>query len=231
MNRHSECGNVVFYIFLAIAMLAALSYAVSQSSRGTAKTATDEQNRMRATELIDYGDTVAKAVQTLRLRGTTLATLRFSNAALPNADYGAQNPANALNEVFNSEGGGVVYHQASIDSITTAAEDYKFIGSNEVKGIGTTCGAAACSDLLLLIAHIKPDVCMTINTYNGIDNPSNAPPVDTAIDTAGTFQGTMTYVDTIGDEVSSAAIYGKLAGCFKSTADGVNYFFRVLWQQ
>ncbi len=221
----------MFYIFLAVALFGGLSYAVSQSGRGSAKTATDEQAKMRATEIVDYSDTVAKAVQSLRLRGTTLATLRFSHADLSSTDYGAPDPANALNEVFNSEGGGVVYHSAAPEAITAAAEDYKFIGSNAVKDVGTTCTTAACSDLLLMIGNIRTVICVAINNFVDVGNPGGAPPVDSAIDLAGTFKGTMGYVNTIGDESSSAALKGKSTGCFKNTADGANYFYRVLWAQ
>lgn len=231
MTPDTQRGNVFFYIFLAIALFGALGFAVSQGGRGSVQGATSEQNRLRATEIIDYADTVSKAVGILRLRGTTLATLRFSNDTLAAGDYGAPDPANALNEVFNGEGGGVIYRPGSADAISVAAEDYKFLSGNAVKGVGTTCTTATCSDIIMVLGHVKQEVCMTINALGGVDNPSGTPPEDSALDLTDTFKGTMAYAQTIGDEAGSAALDKKLYGCFKNSADGALYFYRVLWWQ
>lgn len=232
MMRHSERGNVLFYIFLAVALFGALSFAVSQSGRESGQTAATEKDRLRATEIIDYGDSVAKSVGILRLRGTTLATLRFSDPALSAVNYGAPNPANATNEVFNIEGGGINYRPAGSDTVTTStAEDYQFLSGNAVKGIGATCAAATCSDLMIVLANVKTTICLEINTLAGIPNPSGAPPIDSQLDTTHFFQGAMTYSQTIGDEATSIGLAGQLYGCFLNNNDLKNYFYRVLWLQ
>src|SRR5688500_16139778 len=117
--REHESGNVFFYIFICIALLAALSYAVAQGSRSSVTTLTDDRRQLVATEIIGYGDIVSKAVTQLRLRGTQVDQLSFANTVLPSADYGDYDcidppdtcPAGTgpQHEVFNPAGGAVVY--------------------------------------------------------------------------------------------------------------------------
>ena len=218
--RRGEHGNVVFYIFLAVALFGALSFAVSQSGRESGDSAVLEQNRLRATEIIDYTDTVAKAVGMIRLRGTRLTALRFSSNGTTE------------NDVFSPDGGAVNYHRASGDAITTTTpEDFQFVTGNAVENIGSTCTMDTCTELLMVLGQVKPGVCTAINKLGGINPPDFVPPQDTSIDLTHPFTGTLNYTAKLGDEASSASLSGQMFGCFLNGDDSANYYYRVLWVQ
>ena len=107
--RHSENGSAIFYIFIAVAMLAALSFAVAQSSRSTGKSLTEDRAKLAASEVISYGDTIAKAVGQIRLRGMQDYAMRFSHSNA-NATYGIYDTEPRA-EIFNPQGGGVIYRR------------------------------------------------------------------------------------------------------------------------
>ncbi|MDB5491566.1 MAG: hypothetical protein JWO78_1415 [Micavibrio sp.] len=216
-ERQAERGNVMFYIFLAVALFGALSFAVSQSSRNTGDSGIQQQNRLRATEIIDYGDTVAKGVGMLRLRGVSLATLSFSSTGTTEKD------------VFAIDGGGVNLRRPSSDVTTTGTETYQILTGNAVNGVGTTCTLDSCTEILLVLAQVKLPVCTAINQLAGINPPDYAPPYDADFDVTHPYTGTLNYTKTL----SAAPLTGQMYGCFTvSTADPKNYYYyRVLVQQ
>lgn len=218
-TRSGERGNIIFYIFLGVALFGALSFAVSQSGRESGSSAASEQNRLRATEIIDYSDTVTKGVGMLRLRGTALSALRFGSAGT------------SENDVFAADGAAINYRRPSSDAVTTTGENYQFLTGNAVEGVGTTCATAACTEILMVLGNVKAGVCTTINQLGTINAPSFAPPADTAIDLTHPYSGVLNYTETIGDESLSAPLKAQLFGCFLNDSDNANYFYRVLWSQ
>lgn len=233
MNAHPynrESGNVFFYIFLGVALFGGLTLAVSQGGRVSSSNLTREQMQLRATEIIDYSDTISKAVGTLRLRGVTLANLRFATPALSVSDYGDSTAIDQVNLVFHPNGGSAIYRQAGAASVTAGNGPYEFVALNAVQGFGTTCATVACSDILMVLRDVRPDICRAINTYASIGDATSALPADSAFLMTGKFQGTITgSVEVLGDEGTSAALASKPYGCFTNTADSLNYFYRVLW--
>ncbi len=225
--RQSESGNVFFYIFVAISLLAALSYAVAQGGRGSVKALTGERVHLVASEIIAYGDTVSKTVTQLRLRGTPVTSLSFANAFLSSGEYGVYN-SDPGNEVFNPAGGAVVYSNPP-EATTVINPFYDFLANNEVENVGTTCGASSCSDLVMSVSNVRLDVCLELNEILGIVNPAGAPPTDTDIRQIEKFKPGATpfgYSSTIGDE--DAALDGQREACFQETGDSLYYYYKVL---
>jgi hypothetical protein len=218
--RGDESGNVLFFILIAVALLAALSIAITQGSRDSSSGVTADKQRLLASEIIDYGDTVQKAVAMLRLRGVTFDALRFATTAL-GTTYGTAGAA-PTNEVFNIAGGGVIYKDETPDAMA-APQSYVFTAGNEVTGVGTTCAGDSCTDLLILLPGINQDVCMEINALIGIDNPAGAPPVETVVDKTP-FVGVATYAQTIGN----GSLSGKTAACFFDTGSSNYTYYQVL---
>ena len=105
-----QSGSAFLYIIIAIALLAALSVAVSRGNRGSTSTMSDQQAKLAAQEIIDYGNTVAAAVQKLRLRGCTDTQISFENSAIaghvnPNA------PADESCHILSPSGGNIGIHE------------------------------------------------------------------------------------------------------------------------
>ena len=221
--RHSESGNAIVYIFIAIALLAALSFAVSQSSRSAGKGLSEDRAQLAASEIISYGDTIAKSVGQLRLRSVKDTELSFAH---PDADpgYGTYDDAPRA-EIFNPQGGGVLYRTPPTLAVTNPAASYVFTGQNAVEHIGLDCATADCNELIMIIRYIKPEVCQLINHTLGYAEKSDPLPTDSDT-TLTVFDGTYAIGNIISDE--SSFLSGKTAGCYIDSGSGDNMYYQVL---
>lgn len=233
MNRSSESGNVFFYVFLCVALLGALSFAVSRGGRGGVDKMQDDKARLAATELMSYADSMQKAVQSLRLRGVAPTSLCFDSTEWGAASYNHAGCSDNANKIFHADGGAVTWAKVpteALDKSLSAALDYgiwHITAANEVEEVGTSCGADACADLLIMAGNIHRDVCIEVNDLLGVTNPSGVPPVDGDSD-ATAFAGVYTWAKTLGDEVGSADLSGQRTGCFFDTAGNQYIFYGVL---
>lgn len=229
-NYHRESGNVFFYIFLGVALFGALTLAVSKGGRVSSSNLTREQMQLRATEIIDYSDAVSKAVGIVRLRGVTLENLRFAAPTLNIADYGDASLIDKANLIFDPNGGAIVYRDAGKASVNLGNGAYNFVALNAIQDFGTTCATASCSDIVMVLSDIRPEICRAINVYAGITDAATIIPADSTFLLTGKFNGTISGpAEIIGNEAGSAAVSGKPYACLTSTADGLNHFYRVLW--
>ncbi len=63
----NQRGNILFLILLAVVLFAALSYAVTQSTRGGGNNANDEKMQSKAAELLNYFAQIDTATQRMML--------------------------------------------------------------------------------------------------------------------------------------------------------------------
>jgi len=222
-----QSGSAFLYIIIAIALLAALSVAVSRGNRGSTSTMSDQQAKLAAQEIIDYGNTVAAAVQKLRLRGCTDTQISFENNivtgyANPNA------PSDKSCHVFDPAGANIVFKgQIASEWLATAPMNWTFNRQFHINDVGTTCSNPSCADLALNAQFLKKDICMEINDILGIENPLSDAPIDTDHDYQP-FIGSYLTGNIVGDEAGSAGLSGKSAGCFYTTSTGAYHFYQVL---
>ena len=226
--RRNESGNLIFYILLTIALMAALSIAVSRGWRGSFDSLSADRQKLLATQIINDGDTLSKAVTQLRLRGVQFSQLRFASPDLAGG-YGVYNAA-PDNEVFNPAGGGVNYRQPPVDAMVAPA-DYIFTAANGIEESGTTCTAAGCSDLIAVAGPLKREICIEINKLLDVDPNETTPPSMAHLEIAMLFAGSASYSATIGGGPSSVLLKGKTAGCVTDTGAGADYFYQLLWPQ
>jgi hypothetical protein len=227
----SERGNVIFYVLIAVALLAALSFAVARSTRGSINQVTEERSKMIANEIIQYANTFGNAVAQIRLRGISDSDMCFNDNGWGGADYPNTSCSDEATKIFGLKGGAVTWKKAPTDAMdAAAAPDYLWgiYGTNEVQDIGTTCGADSCADLILVLDELSAVVCRKINAALKIAGEDDAPPTDTELNYTR-FNGTYTYQKTIGDEAGGGILAGKSAACFQKTAAPSKYtFYKVL---
>lgn len=227
--NNSQSGNVLFYILIAVVLLAALTLAVALSGRGNVNNISDEKAKILATEMIEYAGVVSNATTQLRLRGVKDTDLCFDDPQWGGAPYNNPSCSDDMTKIFGTSGG-ITWVKAPAEAMDPAATpDYLWhiYGDNEIEGVGTTCGAASCADLILIADELLQNVCIKINDLLGVTNPSGVPPTDTDIGTTR-FVGTYTYARSIGDEAGGTALEGKTAGCFENTTEGKYVFYKVL---
>lgn len=229
--RQTESGNAMFYILICVGLLAALSYAIAQGSRTSATALTQDRSQLLASQLIEYGDVLSKAVGQMRLRGTGISDLRFAHPDL-NAAYGTYGN-DPDHEIFHPDGGGVNYQR--LPSTITNTADWVFTAENPVQDVGLTCTNSSCSELLAVATGIGEQVCFAVNELISVSNVGGAPPADAAVETSTLFAGAFAYnSEIIGDgdgSIGGSNMAGQTAACILDDARGENIFYQVLWRQ
>ncbi len=227
-TSHHQRGNVLFYILIAVALLAALSYAISGSIRsGGSDALNDERAGLYAAELIEYANIVSNATAQLRLRGCSETTLNYYHVSVA-GHVNAGAPGDNSCDIFHINGGGVarIAIPAEItDPATTPNYIWTIMPLNEIEGVGLSDNDADSADLIMVADYLKQSICIKINDLLGVSNPSGVPPTDTNIRT-NSFTGSYTYINTIGDEDS--ALLSRTAACFMHTTAGRYAFYKVL---
>ena len=205
-------------------MLAALSYAVSQNSRGSLSALTSQQADLMATEIIEHAHILSNAVSQIRLRDYQDTQISFENTS--EAGYTNASCPETECEIFNIDGGGISWQTVSTQSAASVSSKWQITGEMAVQDIGTTCTAASCTELLAVALDINSGVCEKLNEKLDIATPTVIP--DNPDADYVKFTGAYTYADTIGDVASSSKLAGYNAGCFYSTADSIHIFYKVL---
>lgn len=242
MRHLSERGSALFYILIAIALLAALSYAIARSSRGNVGQLSDEQSRLAATEIVQYADTLSSATGQLRLRGFDATEISFENDVI--SGYTNANCTEDACKIFKVGGGGVIYNKPSpdwndgSDWYITMAACVQQIGTGG--SIGESCNTVGdgAKDLILFLPNVAKSVCVQINKFLGVTNPGDEPPLDKnasyTISDPLKWTGSIPAGAAIGSNLSTDESYylnGKSAACFEAqTTPTANsyHFYKVL---
>lgn len=245
-----ESGNALFIILIAVALLGALSFAVTRWGAGK-DTVSKEKTALAVDEMMDYANTLRTAVQRLMaVHGCTAGMLSFaSNKFTDSAAYNnASAPADKSCHVFNAAGGGVTWQKppaatvgAGLDALHVAGVEYLITGAMSVQGVGTTPSAPFCNTVnnsgqeLAVMALVTRDMCLQINNAQGIVNTGGEPPVTgpAAYNIPGTswwvFSGGFVANTTEGLQYCAQEVAGHSTGCWSDdgSANGGkhNYFF------
>src|SRR3954466_10752008 len=70
MKNEAERGNALFLVLIAVALFAALSYAITQSGRGGGSGITNEQAQLVAARIIQMANDTRTGIQRMTLTGT-----------------------------------------------------------------------------------------------------------------------------------------------------------------
>jgi hypothetical protein len=169
----AQNGNVLFLILIAVALFAALSYAVTRSTRSGGKGIAEEKVTIGASRIMQFTALLRSEVQRLRLSGCAVENLDWRNKRWKRIDgnpsEGIQQPARVPKAgcaVFSDYGGPV----APVDFAEFAYPNYDGIVAGwAVKGghaiIGWVDKAGAGSDetdVALEIRGMDLNVCRTL---------------------------------------------------------------------
>ncbi|HBR68150.1 MAG TPA: hypothetical protein DEA55_02115 [Rhodospirillaceae bacterium] len=243
MNNSGQKGSALFIILIAVALFAALGYAVSNMMRGGSTNIGEETAALRADEIIEYGRKMREAVQNIRISNNcTVTQISFENATV--AGYtNAGAPGDDTCNVFEQAGGGLTYivpETRWLDSSFSGNASYGqmlFNGTVCVDtlpdGDYTTCLSDATDneELTFFVPFVQQDVCLAINEKLGITNPSGDAPEDVDCSWGGKFTGSYADGGAIGNAVNE--LDGKLTGCYKQDAaclamPGSYHYYQVL---
>ncbi len=213
--KNNQSGNILFYILIAVALLAALSFTVAQSGRGSMSNLSNEKAALYATEIIEYGNILAQATSQIRLRGYKDTQISFENTKV--TGYTNTNCTEDECEIFHVNGGGINW--SAPPKNTNDGTDW-LITVNNITNIGTTS-----VDLVMLLQNVNLSVCQQINKklYGTITIPQEEDTI-TLTKFTGTYSGL-----SISD--SGNVMAGNYAYCFEGNstpAAGTYHYYQVL---
>ncbi len=195
MNKN---GNALFLILIAVALFAALSYAVTQTGRGGGNI-DKEETTLLAQELIDFTNTLNATVNRMILSGAATAdTIVFETSS------GSGNPCTTGTTcVFAPEGGNVNFY----DIPYPVFQNKWFF---PVAGDGFVIqdvGSNSLDEVAASILQLPKDLCAEINRQLGLPAPDDL-----------AFNGNFSYNNIYGSGVVMDSIAGETVGCFRDEA-------------
>lgn len=228
--KRNEAGNVLFLILIAVVLFAALSYAVTQSSRTGGGNNGGEKNLVNSSVITQYPASVRTAIIRMLVSNSVDVTTLVFNP--PSAFSACTGPA-LETCVFLPAGGGATYVEAPAEVITTDTNTpWVFNGDNQVNLIGTTGGGgptSATADIVAFLGNVKTPICEKINKQLGI--AGGTIPTETGIDVTSQMTTTDPGIDAGGGTIGGtpSSLDGQAFGCFVQS--GVNYYYHVLIEQ
>jgi hypothetical protein len=224
VHSTSSRGSAIIFLFIAIALFAALAYGFMQNTRGSVAMMTEEQAEGYAQEIIAYGNDIKMAVKRLRLRGIADTELDFRNAVFLDAGGAPLNASLAACtstacQIFDMGGGGMVPLVINDTALATSSVVARRGHWAAHQFIVTNVGTGA-PELLFSAHHIKRDVCVKINQLLGVPNSGTNPPVD---DVSGiVWNGAFDSTAVLGDQNTN--LQGRMAMCFERGVSPNNFF-------
>lgn len=235
--RKSEKGNVLFLILIAVALFAALSYVVTQSTRSGGGSTEREQNILSSAQMTQYPTALRTALIRMILAGTAIENVAFNSGG----NFFSIRPEAAY--VFSPRGGAAIYQDAPADLLANGtAAPWVFNANNEVPGIGLD--GAGGNDVIAFLPGVSSGVCRQVNEELGINTAgctamqSNVPTVAAAnlvnsmVNTSGATHvfPTTDQVDILGAGCTTG-FARQASGCFYDTASTRFVFYSVLLER
>lgn len=221
MNAHTESGNVLFIILIAIGLFASLAFVVTRSAQNENTTAmTEREARLAGTDIVNYTQQIERAVSRLRQKGISENDISFANNEVSGYEYNPVKPAK--NNVYHRNGGGAKW-RSPVQQYNDGSE-WLIIGNTCVSGIGR--GGSDChtdsesnEELLLILPNVKEEICENITIASGL--------VASVPDDSGNGYSTSKFTGSYSDgTIINIGTNPPKAGCFKS---GLAYhYYHVL---
>lgn len=196
-----ENGNALFLILIAVALFAALSYAITSSSRGSGNI-NKEQAQIASAQVLQYLESINQAMLRMKVvngcsdDGYNFETTVYqANNSLQLNNTNSKAPADGSCDVFDQASGGVTaiaLPSAALDLSHPEAADpgtypnawqagHLRIAVTQLSGIGTddVAGTESANDMLFISNYLNKETCMKINDAMGVTNPAGDAPTIT----------------------------------------------------
>lgn len=176
VRKQSEAGNILFLILLAVALFAALSYAVTSSIKGGTKDASSENWQAAAADLLQQMSQVDLALSRMQMTGGLrpedisfeTTSLRYDGATV---SWANSNCTNNTCKLFNVNGGNAVDRAFTQYGTPSPAG---WTGTNMAPGYWDLMvmqwpeAKTTANDIVMRYAALRPGLCDAINAALGI---------------------------------------------------------------
>lgn len=224
---NNENGNVLFLILIAVALFAALSYAVTSSTRTGGGSADSETNLISSAQITSYPSSVSVTVGRMIISGSTAEEIRFNRPSeytnLDSDDIGA----------FHPNGGSATYIPAPADvMVGTAAGEWVFNAELEIPEIGLS--GAGGNDVIAYLIGVKQAICRKINEEHGLGSVIPVLSADRSVQYSsrmfddGSSDYTFPTADVPDIDDGSGSFDGQPFGCFQNAGGGDFVYYHVI---
>ena len=226
-KKFNEDGNVLFLILIAVALFAALSYAVTSSTRSSGGNASGETDLISSAQITQYPAAVSTAIVRMVITGTSIDEVRFNRPAefdeLDIVDLG----------VFHPSGGSATYIPAPSDiMVSGSAGQWVFNAELEVPEIGLS--GVDGNDIIAYLIGVKKSICTRINKEHGLGAVIPTLSADRSGDYAdrmyddGSADYIMPIIDTPDIDDGADSFHGQPFGCFQNAGGGDYVYYHVV---
>lgn len=231
-HYRAQRGNVLFLILIAVALFAALSYAVTQSSRSGGD-ASKETNVINTASLTQYPNSVRTSVLRLIIGGIAPEDLYFNSPA--QFDPATHSVFIKSRGVFHPDGGAAPFQQVPANLTSGGAPiDWKFTLDFEVPELGLSGTGFTGNEMVAFADGITQSVCDRVNKE--IHQYDGATPVRTsAVTVANERSALNASLPVAPDDVvlsvntpSATWLNGKAFACFQNGTGGSYVFYYTL---
>ncbi len=220
-----ERGNVLFLILLAVVLLAALAYAVTNSLRGGGKDASSESAQSIAAQMMQYATLIENTITRAMLINNVPDygfDMSGSNTASSASNATCVTPECRLFDKSSTNGLMASIRLTKGLATGIASSPTRFYVTNVVN-VGTPA-----EDVVLIFGDLSKPVCDAVNAIVGISpnlanmegfggSPTNYSDTYTSFPVSGS---------NIGDE--DPAFIGKSTGCFRHSSNGYSFYHVVM---
>ena len=243
LKQRNHSGNVLFLILIAVALFAALSYAVTSSSKSGGGGVSKDKAKIVSAEIIQYATSIQQAITRMMLmNGCSDTQISFENAGV--AGYvNASAPADSRCHVFHPNGGGISFVNPEekwqdttlASSLGGVVGQYYMTAKICLPGVGSgklpTCWSNGQDDteLLFVLPWVSEELCTALNKGSGIES---LPTAQTFLQFDRAFGSKFTGSFTTGIKRSAGGhpqMQNKHSYCFfdstsSSPGDGYHYY-------
>ena len=226
---NTQSGNVLFLILIAVALFAALAYAVTKS-QGSGKNVTEESADAAAADILSWFSQLDAGVMRMRvINNIDVEKLDFNDPGNMLADevtsypYDNGNCTDPSCEIFSAQGGGVAPRKflSAISKLVTPAPTASKAGHWSVSTTNTAGIGSSLPDISIRINFVSKEICSAINRRLGIPETFTSGQSGVIVQ----YQGNLTQIRNALASASAYTwtapeVYGKPTFCLNSTTYG-----------
>ncbi len=241
----SESGNIIWFLLVAIALLAALTVVMTRSSDTAGQSGDREMLRIQASQILRDAKGWEQAIGRMSVQEISADDISFASSGL--TGYTNSNCSGDSCDLFRTAGGAQSYKDPDSAWLDSAQSGESFYGSwiftgklcvqgvgNQTEAVGTDCSTnndPSDEDLAALLPYVRKNLCIELNRQLGVGTAGANPPTDTGDAWAAAPEFTGGFSDGANIGVNNATLYRKPSGCIEGAGtppSGSYVFYHVL---
>lgn len=224
-----EKGNALWFILIAISLLALLTVMLSRGSSNTNETGSYERNVITANEIFSFAKSIDNAINGLMAKGCSENEISLqadwnNNGTITDTAgdaYNATSPVDKSCHLFHIAGSGLHFNQ------DIAGFRFTVSGFHRINALGCNNASLFCTEIIFALKDIPKNICEAINRE--LNLPINPILFDTnGADGFPIITGTFPSAGGTRIGEADARLSGEHSACYLDNDDDVMIFYHVI---